>query len=300
MGFFGAQSHRMIETDSCHLQSEAMQKTLVAACAFLTKLGSALAIKVHHVIVRESAMNGEQLVVFASHANSAELKRALIRFKAADVTTVGLTVQPKIGGPVWGRTVEILRGTGMLQERIGGILFRVSPRSFLQVQTPLAEQMYATVRDYAALTPEDTVIDAYCGIGTMTLMLAQTARHAIGVEEVAAAVADARANQADNSIQNAEFVAGSVETWLPKWVADGNRADVAVFDPPRKGIDPAALAAVAEVAPRRIVYASCNPATLQRDLKYLMEHGYAVEAMQPLDMFPQTSHVECCVSLIRK
>ncbi|WAH36448.1 23S rRNA (uracil(1939)-C(5))-methyltransferase RlmD [Alicyclobacillus dauci] len=296
MGFYGAATHDLIPTDSCHLQSETMQETLNEARKFLEGVGPDIASLVHHVIVRESAANGEQVVVFAVFRKPEALRAALKTFDAPRAVTTAVTVQPKLGGPVWGRTVETMKGSGTLIEEISGIPFRVSPRSFLQVQTGMAERMYETVREYAALKSDDTVIDAYCGIGTMTLMLAKESGRAVGIEEIASAVSDARVNRDDNGIENAEFIAGRVEEWMPKWVEDGGHADVVVFDPPRKGIDAAALSAVIEAKPRRIVYASCNPATLQRDLKGLLAGGYKVEAMQPFDMFPQTSHVECVVS----
>lgn len=299
MGFYGFASHQMIETDSCHLQSEAMQDTLNRARRFLREAGGEVASLVHHVIVRESQTTSDQLVVFAVTQSSGRIRRALSAFQAPSVTSVCLTVQPKVVGPVWGRKLETLYGPGTLTESIAGMSFAISPRSFLQIQTPIAQAMYETVLAYADLKQDDAVLDAYCGIGTLTMLLAKHAGRAIGVEEVEASVEDARLNQAQFGVDNAEFVAGRVETWLPSWVQEGGHADVVVFDPPRKGIDPAAIAAVLEAAPRRVVYASCNPATLQRDLKLLIAGGYRVEAMQPLDMFPQTAHVECCTLLVR-
>ena len=300
MGFYGFASHQMIETDSCHLQSEAMQDTLNRARDFLSNLGGKMASLVHHVIVRESKTTGDELVVFAVTQSNSRVRRALNEFEAPHVTSVCLTVQPKAVGPVWGRKLEILYGPGTLTETISGLSFSISPRSFLQVQTPVAQAMYKTVLAYADLKKDDIVLDAYSGIGTLTMLLAGQAGRAIGIEEVEASVEDARLNQAELGIDNAEFVAGRVETWLPGWVDDGGHADVVVCDPPRKGIDPTAISAVLEAKPRRMVYASCNPATLQRDLKLLIAGGYRVEAMQPLDMFPQTSHLELrCVDVPR-
>ncbi|GEO27534.1 23S rRNA (uracil-C(5))-methyltransferase RlmCD [Alicyclobacillus acidoterrestris] len=299
MGYYGFASHQMIETDSCHLQSEAMQDTLNRARVFLTDRGADLAGLVHHVIVRESQTTGEQLVVFVVRHSRGHVRRALAEFEAPHVTSVCLTAQPKAVGPVWGRKLETLYGPGTLKETIAGLSFAVSPRSFLQIQAPVAEKMYQTVVDYADLRSTDVVIDAYCGIGTLTLLLAGRAGQAIGVEEVEASVEDAQINGEDLGVDNAEFHVGRVEDWLPKWVEDGNRADVVVFDPPRKGIDAAAIQAVLKTGPRRIVYASCNPATLQRDLKLFLAGGYRVEVMQPLDMFPQTAHLECVTLLVR-
>jgi 23S rRNA (uracil1939-C5)-methyltransferase len=289
----------MVPTDSCHLLSEPMQETLDRARKFLTSLGRDTAAAVHHVIVRESQANGEQLVVFAAIHNDESLRRALARFHAKQVKTVAFTEQDRVDGPVWGHKVDVLKGDGQLMEEIGGIQFRVSPRSFLQVQTDMASRLYDIVLDYAQIRPEDTVVDAYCGIGTMTLMLAQGAKRAIGIEEIASAVDDAKANAVRNRVTNAEFHRGRVEAWLPQWVQSGARPSTIVFDPPRKGIDGPALRAAIQAKIPRIVYASCNPATLRRDLQILLTNGYEIAAIQPMDMFPQTSHVETVVKLVR-
>ncbi|GLV14680.1 23S rRNA (uracil-C(5))-methyltransferase RlmCD [Alicyclobacillus hesperidum] len=295
MGFFAAETHAMAVTDSCHLISETMQSTLVRACRFLTSIGPAAA-DVHHIVLRESATHAEQMIVFCTANGDDEFARTLARFHAPSVKTVAITVQPRPTGPIWGRTVNVQKGDGYLMERMGGRRFRVSPRSFLQVQTGMADRMYQVVLQQAQVSSEDVVIDAYCGIGTLTLLLASHARRVVGVEEIAQAIEDARENAELNRIENAEFHGARVEEWLPKWIESGGQPDVIVFDPPRKGIDRAALdAAIAAHIPR-IVYVSCNPATLQRDLAILLDAGYRVKEMQPFDMFPQTEHVECVVA----
>lgn len=299
MGFYGPASHDMVPTDSCHLQSEAMQATLDKARRFLTSLGGDMAKLVHHVIVRESEADGEQLVVFAVVKDDEDIRRTFSRFHANRVKTVALTAQPRIGGPVWGRKVEVLKGIGALTEELIGARFRVSPRSFLQVQTDIANRLYETVVEYAEIGEDDTVVDAYCGIGTMTLLLAGVAKRVVGIEEISAAVEDAKVNAKANRVDNVKFHTGRVETWLPQWMASGARPDVIVFDPPRKGIDKAALQATVEAKIPRVVYASCNPSTMKRDLQAFLENGYEIRAMQPMDMFPQTSHVETVVKLVR-
>ncbi|GMA57982.1 23S rRNA m(5)U-1939 methyltransferase [Alicyclobacillus sacchari] len=298
MGFFAPETHSMAVTDSCHLISEAMQGTLVRACRFLTSIGQA-AVDVHHIVLRESATSGEQMIVFCTAHDADDVAKSLARFHAPSVKTVAITVQPRPTGPIWGRAVDVRKGDGYLIERMGSWRFRVSPRSFLQVQTDMANRMYRTVLQQAQVSPEDVVIDAYCGIGTLTLLLAENARRAIGVEEIGQAIEDAKENARLNRIESAEFHVARVEQWLPKWIQSGGKVDVIVFDPPRKGIDRAALDAAIAAQVQRMVYVSCNPATLQRDLATLLEAGYHVEEMQPFDMFPQTEHVECCVSLVR-
>lgn len=298
MGFFGLQSHDIVPTDSCHLQTEAMQVTFDKARKFLTSLGEDKASKVHHLILRASATTGDQVVVFTVSEEDEELAQSLRRFHAPQVATVALTVQPRVGGPVWGKQVTVLKGADMLEDSIGGLQFQSSPRSFQQVNAEVANHLYTTVLDFAQLTEKEVVLDAYCGIGTLTLLLAAKAKRVVGVEDVEASVEDARLNAERNGVGNIKFQKGRVERWLPHFVASGGKIDVAVFDPPRKGIDAPAIDSVVKAKPRRIIYASCNPATLQRDLQRFIAAGYRVEAMQPLDMFPQTSHVEVISSLV--
>lgn len=298
MGFFALGSHEMAVTETCLLVPEAMDEVLRRARWFLTSLGPTAGF-VHHVIVRRSSATGEMAVVFAVSDGDPRLLRTVGRFHAPGVVTVAATVQPRAHGPVWGKAVEVLKGQSHLEENICGRRLRLSPRSFLQVQTHMAERMYDHVLRAADIRTTDVVIDAYCGIGAMTLLLAERAARAVGVDEVEDAIADARANAKLNRVRNAEFVVDRVERWLPRFVEQGNRADVLVFDPPRKGVDRPAIEAAAEANVERLVYVSCNPATLERDLRLLMARGYVVTEMQPFDMFPQTSHLECVVAMRR-
>lgn len=298
MGFFELGSHDMAVTETCLLIPEAMDDVLRRARWFLTSLGSTAQF-VHHVIVRQSSATGDMAVVFALATDDPSVKRSVGRFHAPQVAQVAVTVQPRAHGPVWGPTVHVMKGEDHLEENLCGLRVRWSPRSFLQVQADMAERMYQHVVRAAEIRETDVVIDAYCGIGAMTLLLASHAARAVGVEEVEDAIQDARANAKLNQVRNAEFVVDRVERWLPRFVEAGNRADVLVFDPPRKGVDRAAIEAAAEVNVERLVYVSCNPATLERDLRLLAARGFYVTGMQPFDMFPQTSHVECVVTMRR-
>ncbi|MDI9260095.1 23S rRNA (uracil(1939)-C(5))-methyltransferase RlmD [Alicyclobacillus sendaiensis] len=298
MGFFAFGSHEMAVTETCLLVSEAMDDVLRRARWFLTSLGPT-ATFAHHVIVRQSRATGDMAVVFALTADDPSLKRSVGRFHAPQVAQVAVTVQPRAHGPVWGAAVEVCKGATHLEERVGGLRLRLSPRAFFQVQSDMAERMYAHVVRAAEVRETDVVIDAYCGIGAMTLLMANRAARAVGVDEVEDAIQDARANAKLNRVGNAEFAVDRVERWLPRFVQAGNRADVLVFDPPRKGVDRAVIEAAAEANVERLVYVSCNPATLERDLRLLMARGFYVAEMQPFDMFPQTSHVECVVALRR-
>ena len=187
--------------------------------------------------------------------------------------------------------------TERLEDELMGLRFRLSPLSFYQVNRVQTERLYGQALEFAALSGGETVVDAYCGAGTIGLCMARKAGRVVGIEIVPDAVRDAKENAARNGVGNAEFLAGACEDVLPRLVEDGLRPDVAVLDPPRKGCEPAVLEAVARSAPRRIVYVSCNPATLARDAKRLAELGYPLRALRPCDMFPWTGEVETVVLL---
>jgi 23S rRNA (uracil1939-C5)-methyltransferase len=201
---------------------------------------------------------------------------------------------------IFGEETKVLWGRDVIYDTIGDIRFAISARSFYQVNPAQTRVLYEKALEYAGLTGEETVIDAYCGIGTISLFLARRAKRVYGVEIVPEAVADARRNAELNGIANAEFAVGKAEEVIPAWKRDGISADVIVVDPPRKGCDAALLDTIIAMRPRRVVYVSCNPATLARDLRILEDGGFRTVEAQPVDMFPHTTHVECCVSLVRK
>ncbi|MCL6594299.1 MAG: 23S rRNA (uracil(1939)-C(5))-methyltransferase RlmD, partial [Alicyclobacillus sp.] len=196
--------------------------------------------------------------------------------------------------------LEVLAGKPHMIERLGGLEFLISPRSFFQVNTVQAERLFGIVCQWAEAGPDDEVLDAYCGTGALALLLAQQARRVTGIEQVAAAVADAWLNARHNGICNVEFVTGAVERQLPAWTRAGRRFAVAVLDPPRRGCDSAVLQALAEARTPRVVYVSCNPVTLARDARWLVDAGYRLVKVQPVDMFPQTHHVESCALFVRE
>ena len=193
---------------------------------------------------------------------------------------------------ILGREFRTLTGDGVLTDTLCGLRFTVSPAAFFQVNPTQTEVLYRTAIAFAGLSPADLVCDVYCGAGTISLAMAGHCRRVIGIEIVPQAVDNARANAAANGIGNAEFRCGAAEDVLPKLVAEGLRPDVIVVDPPRKGLDPAVIEAMDAASPRRIVYVSCNPATLARDAGLLHAHGWHVQRIQPVDMFCWTSGVE--------
>lgn len=197
---------------------------------------------------------------------------------------------------IMGKKVRVLKGEEKIEDSIGDVVFRISPLSFYQVNPVQTRKLYGQALEYAGLTGEETVWDLYCGIGTISLFLAQKAKKVYGVEIVPEAIADAKENATRNGITNAEFFVGKAEEVLPrKYEEDGVYADVIVVDPPRKGCDEKCLETMVRMRPGRIVYVSCDSATLGRDLKYLGENGYEVVRVRGVDQFPGTTHVETVV-----
>jgi 23S rRNA (uracil1939-C5)-methyltransferase len=193
---------------------------------------------------------------------------------------------------------EIVYGNGYIIDSINSLQYKISPLSFYQVNSIQTNELYKKVLEYANLSLDDTVFDLYCGIGTITLLLAEQCKKVIGIEVIEDAIKDAKVNAEKNKINNTEFMLGKVEQCLPD-LLDEN-IDVIVMDPPRDGVDKKALASVVEINPDRIIYASCNPVTLARDLRYLIDNDYEIKEITPIDMFPETEHVECVCQLVNK
>lgn len=300
-GFFAAGSHDIVATEVCHLEPEPMEKTIQSVVTVLNRVLGAKADIVHHLVVRYSFTTGEQMVILCVREPSFEGRVVAAAIaELPKVVSVAYTVQPRPHGPIWGQEVQVIQGKSHLVEEMGDLQFLISPRSFFQVNTLQARTLYAQVLNDAGLTGQETVLDAYCGTGTISLMLAKYAGRVVGIESIAPAVYDARLNASHNQIPNAEFHVGEVERVLPKLLRAGERFDVVVLDPPRKGCDVSVMEALIAARPQKIVYVSCNHVTLARDLRILVDGGYGVKEVQPVDMFPQTNHVECVVSTYRK
>ena len=219
------------------------------------------------------------------------------------MTSITLNINKNRNNVILGEKIQVLWGQEYITDKIGDISYQISPLSFYQVNPQQTRELYSKALEYADLHGEETVWDLYCGIGTISLFLAQKAKFVRGVEIVPAAIEDARRNARLNGIKNAEFYVGKAEEVLPDYYADyaarhpgeNARADVIVVDPPRKGCDEILLDTIVEMQPDRVVYVSCDSATLARDLKYLCQRGYQVEKVCPVDMFPMTVHVETVI-----
>ncbi|MDI3299158.1 MAG: 23S rRNA (uracil(1939)-C(5))-methyltransferase RlmD [Bacillota bacterium] len=265
-----------------------------------------------HLVVRVAPRAGRALaaVVVAAREwpEGPEVARELMH-RVPELEGVLASAHPRPGNAVWGEREWLLAGRGELEEALevpgwGRLRFRVAARSFFQVNEPQAESLYALALEGAGIGPGDRVVDLYTGVGTLALFAALRAREVTGIEEVPAAVEDARRNAERNGLGRVRFLVGKAEALLPRLVARGERADVVLLDPPRKGAAPEVLAAIRRAAPRRVVYVSCNPATLARDLAGLAEAAaegaaYRVERVAPVDLFPQTAHVEAVAWLER-
>jgi 23S rRNA (uracil1939-C5)-methyltransferase len=220
-----------------------------------------------------------------------------LRTRWPGTASVVVNVNPKKASVAVGVEEHLLGGRDHIRERIGGLTFQISANSFFQTNTAQAERLFEVVLDAAGLTGTETVIDLYSGTGAISLLLARRCRTVYGIELAQAAVDDAGVNAAANDIDNCAFLAGEVRFVLPALIAKDVTADVVVADPPRAGFHPKALSTLVALAPARIVYVSCNPATLARDLGELVRGGYRVEWVQPIDMFPHTPHIEAVARL---
>ena len=308
VGCYARGSHKIIDTNACLIQNGLNDKILNAVRRVAKKFNLPPYDEdthrgfLRHVMGRVGC-DGEFMVVLVTAAKNfpdeKNFVRALLK-ELPDVTSIQQNVQTFHNNVILGRDMKILYGKPTIHDKIGGLRFNISARSFFQVNTAQAEVLYKTALDFAELHGRETVIDAYCGTGTISLFLARKARKVIGVEVVSSAIADAKKNSRENKIRNAEFIVGDAVKILPKIFSAGVFAEVVVVDPPRAGCDKKVLETFAAMQPEKIIYVSCNPATLARDLKILSDFGWRTKKIQPVDMFPFTSHVECVAQLIRE
>ncbi|MDF2720975.1 MAG: rRNA (uracil-5-)-methyltransferase RumA [Paenibacillus sp.] len=307
-GFYATGSHRIVDSDRCLIRGEVaddvvrLVKQLAGECGIRAFDEGKAQAGLRHVIIKTGSRTGETMIVLVTSAGKLPgLSRLAQRIAESvpGVASVIRSISDGAEGSVMGADATVLWGRDRIYDAIGNVHFAISAHSFYQVNPLQTEALYGKALEYADLTGGETVIDAYCGVGTISLFLAQRAKTVYGVEIVPEAIDDARANAELNGIGNVRFEAGRAEDVIPAWRKQGIRADVIVVDPPRKGCDAALLATIVEMRPERIVYVSCNPSTLARDVRALVDGGYHAVAAQPVDMFPWTAHVEAVVSLHR-
>ncbi|MDD3839900.1 MAG: 23S rRNA (uracil(1939)-C(5))-methyltransferase RlmD, partial [Clostridia bacterium] len=298
IGFFAERSHDIIDIDSCSIQAKQNDQIIRLVKEFIQKYDISVYDEssdsglIRHVVTRVAYKTGETMVILVINGDRIPHEKELIQlFKdnIPDLKTIVLNVNTKKTNVILGYQNIILYGDGFITDYIGNLKFKISPLSFFQVNPVQTEVLYNKVIEYCALTGQEVIVDAYCGIGTITLFLAGECKKIYGIEEVGQAVQDAQDNAILNRIDNAKFICGKSEDVLPKLVDKGLKPNIVVVDPPRKGCDKKVLDAIYNAQPSKIVYVSCNPSTLARDLKYLGNNVYAVERVQPVDMFPYTS-----------
>lgn len=308
IGFFQARTHKVVPIRRCLIQTEAADRTAQAVGEWMRRYkisaydettGKGL---VRHVCVRVNR-KGESLCCVVVNGNKVPREPELAAYVTAAVShTVGvlLNSNTRRGNVILGDKYRTLFGRNYLMDTLCGLEFKLSMPSFYQVNRDQAEVLYGKALEFAGLTGNETVLDLYCGIGTITLCLAKAAKRVIGAEIVPPAIRDAKENALRNHIENAEFFCGDAADIAAKLESDGLRPDVVTVDPPRKGLAPEVIASVAAMGPEKVVYVSCDPATLGRDVKIFREFGYEAKRAAAVDMFPGTAHVETVVLLSRE
>ena len=304
-GFFRAGTHEVVENERCLILPEETDRVKSVVMDYVNQKRISVYDEVNHkgllrhIYVRRGAVSGQILVCLVSNGRSIPKVHELVARlkKVPGFTTLVLSVNTGKGNAVLGDEFITIHGPGYIEDTLCGLNFRLSPRSFYQVNHHQAEKLYEAAIRQAEITKEDTVLDLYCGVGTITLAMAGAAGKVIGVEVIPQAVEDARDNAKRNGIENAEFFCGDAGAAALELEKQGVHADVVIVDPPRKGLNADTIEALARFAPRRIVYVSCDPATLGRDVALIKERGYAVKNAMAADLFPRTVHVESIVCL---
>ena len=308
-GFYAGRTHDIIECEDCLLGVEENKDILGIIKGFMRVHGirpydeTTYKGLVRHALIRKGFHSGEIMVCLVINGKDIPAKEQLVEElrQVKGMTSISYSINQEKTNVIMGKEIVNLYGPGYITDNIGNVTYQISPLSFYQVNPVQTEKLYGTALEYAGLTGNETVWDLYCGIGTISLFLAQNAKKVYGVEIVPQAIEDARRNAALNNITNAEFFTGKAEEVLPEQYEKNKvYADVIVVDPPRKGCDQVCLDTILKMAPKRVVYVSCDSSTLARDLRYLADGGYEVEKVRCCDMFGQSCHVETVVLLSHK
>ena len=304
IGFYAGRTHRIVPCPDCKLQPSVLNEIGNALCAFFARQGirpydeqSGKGL-VRHIFLRRGAHSGQIMVCLVctrAKLPHAEQLCTALREQFPAISTILLNVNAKNTNVILGSENHILYGPGYIEDTLCGVPVRLGPLSFYQVNTLAAERLYGVAAQYAQLTPDDTLLDLYCGMGTIGLSMAGQCRELIGVEIVPEAIESAKANAARMGkavAAKSRFFCADAGQAATQLAAEGLHPDIVMLDPPRKGCDEATLSAVVRMAPRRVVYVSCNPATAARDAAWLEQNGYHAEKVQPVDLFPRTKHCE--------
>lgn len=309
IGCFAAATHKVIDIDACLIQKDGNNQIMDVVRQWMKQYKIPAYDEdrrsgiVRHVMGRVGVHTGEIMVCLVTAQDMVPHMKDLVRLLRSAIpglTSVVQNVNTRHTNVILGPKTRVIYGKPTIHDSIGNLTFHISAQSFFQVNSEQAQKLYETALQFADLKGHETVADVYCGTGTITLFLAQKAKQVYGIEIVAPAIKDAIQNAKDNHIKNAQFILGDAVYKLPELIKNGIHLDVIVLDPPRAGCGEPVLDAIARTRPKRVVYVSCNPATLARDLAYLNERGYAPKKVQPVDMFSRTHHVETVVLLTKK
>lgn len=312
IGFFAPRSHDIIDMESCLIQDEIGDKVVKLTREWIEKFN----IRpynvdgeydekgiVRHIMIRRGFTTNEVMVVLVTNGEKLPHKEEFVDLMVKNIPGIKSVIQninSKKTNVILGLESKTLWGEDTISDYIGDFRFNISPLSFFQVNPIQTEVLYGKALEYANLTGNEEVFDAYCGTGTITLFLSQKAKKVYGVEIIPQAIDNAWINAKENKVENVEFFVGESEVVIPDLINKGVKADVVVVDPPRKGCDKKLLDAITNIDAKKIVYVSCDPSTLGRDLQVLEENGYKTLEVQPVDMFPNTSHIENVAKLIKK
>lgn len=308
IGCFAASTHKVIDVADCAIQKEDNNAIIRVVRQWMKDFKipaydeDARTGIVRHIMGRVGVHTGEIMVCLVTAGDMVPHMKDLVQRLRRDIpglTSIVQNVNTRHTNVILGPKTRTIYGSDTIHDSIGPLTFHISAQSFFQVNSEQAQRLYEQALDFANLKGNETVADVYCGTGTITLFLARKARQVYGIEIVAPAIRDAVRNARDNHVKNAEFILGDAVYKLPELIREGVRPGVIVLDPPRAGCGEPVLKAIAQSRPERVVYVSCNPATLARDLAYLDQHGYQTIKVQPVDMFPRTHHVECVALLSR-
>lgn len=308
IGFYSIRSHNVVNMDTCCIQDEAADKVIAIVRAWIKTFNISAYNEetssgiVRHIMVRKAFKTGQVMVVIVTNGNNFPHKQELIKEIISGIDGVSSIIQnvnSENTNVILGKQCITIWGSDTIIEYIGKYRFNISALSFFQVNPLQTKVLYEKALEYAQLSGSETVFDAYCGAGTISLFLSEHCKKVYGIEIVPEAIANAKSNAHENNVSNAEFIIGEAEKIIPELISKGIKADVVVVDPPRKGCAIELLEAMAQMKPQRIVYVSCDPATLARDLNILDGLGYKTTEIQPVDMFPQTGHVETVVLMSR-
>lgn len=307
-GVYQSSTHRIVPVDSCLIEDEKADEIIVT----IRKLIKSFKLKpfddtkmvgfLRHVLVKRGFSSGEIMVVLVTGTEEFKSKRSFINAllqRHPEITTIVQNINNRHTSLVLGEKSFVLYGEGVIKEQLCGYTFTISPKAFYQINPVQTEILYGKAMEFAEIKNTDIVIDAYCGTGTIGIIASKYAGHVYGVELNKDAVKDARKNAKLNNIENIDFVCADAGKYMVNLAEEKLKADVVIMDPPRAGSDIKFLKSLVKLSPRKVVYISCNPETLARDLMFLSKNKYKIRKIQPVDMFPHTEHIECVVMMSR-